>query len=33
MNFGNYSLIIKKDALKIINDPSIVYNFSGTLKK
>tara|TARA_A100000164_G_scaffold326777_1_gene312654 strand:+ start:383 stop:1255 length:873 start_codon:yes stop_codon:yes gene_type:complete len=32
MNFGNYSLITKKDAETIIQDPSIVYNFSGTLK-
>ncbi len=32
MNFGNYSIITKKDAEKIINDPTIVFNFSGTLK-
>jgi len=32
MNFGNYSIITKKDAETIIQDPSIVYNFSGTLK-
>ena len=32
MNFGNYSLIIKKDVETIIKDPTIVYNFSGTLK-
>ena len=32
MNFGNYSIITKKDAEKIINDPTIVYNYSGTLK-
>ena len=32
MNFGNYSIITKKDAEKIISDPTIVFNFSGTLK-
>ncbi len=32
INFGNYSLINVKDAKTIINDPSIVYSFSGTLK-
>ena len=32
MNFGNYSIITKKDAVTIINDPTIVYSFSGTLK-
>ncbi len=32
MNFGNYSIITKKDAEKIITDPTIVYNYSGTLK-
>ncbi len=32
MNFGNYSIITKKDAETIIKDPTIVYNFSGTLK-
>ena len=32
MNFGNYSMITKKDAEIIINDPTIVYSFSGTLK-
>ncbi len=32
MNFGNYSIITKKDAVTIIKDPTIVYSFSGTLK-
>lgn len=32
MNFGNYSIITKKDAEIIIKDPTIVYNFSGTVK-
>ncbi len=32
INFGNYSLITKKDAEIIIKDPTIVYSFSGTLK-
>ena len=32
MNFGNFSLITKKDAEIIIKDPTIIYNFSGTLK-
>ena len=32
MNFGNYSIITKKDAETIINDPTIIYSFSGTLK-
>lgn len=33
MNFGNYSIITKKDAEIIIKDPTIVFNYSGTLKK
>ena len=33
MNFGNFSIITKEDAKIIIKDPSIVYNYSGTLKK
>ncbi len=32
MNFGNYSLITKKDAQTIIKDPTIVNTFCGTLK-
>ena len=32
MNFGNYSIITKQDSEIIIKDPSIVSNFSGTLK-
>ena len=32
MNFGNYSIITKKDAETIIKDPTIIYSFSGTLK-
>ena len=32
MNFGNFSIITKEDAKIIIKDPSIVYNYSGTLK-
>ena len=32
INFGNYSLITKKDAETIIKDPTIIYSFSGTLK-
>ena len=32
MNFGNYSIITKSDAEIIIKEPSIVSNFSGTLK-
>ena len=32
INFGNYSLITKKDAQTIIKDPTIVNSFSGTLK-
>ena len=32
INFGNYSLITLKDAKTIIDDPSIVNSFSGTLK-
>ncbi len=32
MNFGNYSLITKKDAKTIIEDPTIVHCFAGTLK-
>ena len=32
INFGNYSLITKKDAETIIKDPTIIYCFSGTLK-
>ena len=32
MNFGNYSIITKKDAEIIIKETTIVYNFSGTLK-
>ncbi len=33
MNFGNFSIITKEDALKISNDPSLTSNYSGTLKK
>ena len=32
MNFGNFSLISKADAEIIIRDPTIVLNYSGTLK-
>ena len=32
INFGNYSLITKKDAETIVKDPTIIYSFSGTLK-
>ena len=32
INFGNFSLITKKDAQTIIKDPTIVNSFSGTLK-
>ena len=32
MNFGNYSIITKQDSEIIIKEPSIVSNFSGTLK-
>ena len=32
MNFGNYSLITKKDAKTIIGDPTIVHCYAGTLK-
>ena len=32
INFGNYSIITKKDAETIIQETTIVYNFSGTLK-
>ena len=32
MNFGNYSIITRQDSEIIIKDPSIVSNFSGTLK-
>ena len=32
INFGNFSLITKKDAEIIIKDPTIVYCISGTLK-
>lgn len=32
MDFGNFSIVTKKDAEIIIKDPSIVYNYSGTLK-
>ena len=32
INFGNYSLITKKDAEIIIKDPTIVNSFSGTFK-
>ena len=32
MNFGNFSIITKKDAEIICSDPSIVSNYSGTLK-
>ncbi len=32
MNFGNFSIITKKDVETIIDDPTIVNNFSGTLK-
>ena len=32
INFGNYSLITKKDAEIIIKDPTITYSYSGTLK-
>ncbi len=33
MNFGNFSIITKEDAIKISNDPSLTSNYSGTLKK
>ena len=33
INFGNFSLITKKDAETIIKDPTIIYCFQGTLKK
>ena len=32
MNFGNYSIITKKDAETIIKDPTIAYCYPGTLK-
>ena len=32
MNFGNFSIITKKDAEIIIKDPTIITNYSGTLK-
>ncbi len=32
MNFGNFSIITKKDAEIISSDPSIISNYSGTLK-
>lgn len=32
MNFGNYSIITKKDAETIIKDPTIIYCFASTLK-
>tara|TARA_B100000579_G_C22776316_1_gene826754 strand:- start:266 stop:1138 length:873 start_codon:yes stop_codon:yes gene_type:complete len=32
INFGNFSLITKKDAETIIKDPTIVYCFASTLK-
>ncbi len=32
MNFGNFSIITRHDAEQIIKEPTIVYNFSGTLK-
>ena len=32
MNFGNFNIITKKDAEIICSDPSIVSNYSGTLK-
>ncbi len=33
MNFGNFSILTRKDAEFIIKDPNITSNFSGTLKK
>ncbi len=33
INFGNFSIITKKDSEIISSDPSIISNFSGTLKK
>ena len=33
MNFGNYSIITKKDAVTIINDPTIIYSFFWNFKK
>ncbi len=33
MNFGNFSIITKKDTELICSDPNIVSNYSGTLKK
>ena len=32
MNFGNFSIITKKDSEIIIKDPTIISNYSGTLK-
>ena len=32
MNFGNFSIITKKDSEIIIKDPTIITNYSGTLK-
>ena len=32
MNFGNYSIITKKDAKKISEDSNLNSNYSGTLK-
>ena len=33
INFGNFSIITKKDSEIISSDPSIISNYSGTLKK
>jgi glycosyltransferase involved in cell wall biosynthesis len=33
INFGNFSIITKKDAETIIKDPTIIYCFASTLKK
>ena len=32
INFGNYSILTKKDATIIINDPTIINSISGTVK-
>ena len=32
MNFGNFSILTRNDAELIIKDPTIISNFSGTLK-
>lgn len=33
MNFGNFSIMTRNDAELIIKDPTIISNYSGTLKK